>query len=423
MIHINSNWLGGLSFLVFCAMHPPSLAAAAGAPDETGLYLYLVHSSLPNFEAGYSSALEKDFIDGAAVMVQWGQIEPQPDVYDWSSLDKWVVKTVQLHKKLSIGVIGGFWTPQWLYGSGFEVPKNSFDYSRSSVGVSCTVMTQPSFWHPVYLREYRKMIARLAQHLHEMQGPNFPPGAAYQALSIVKLSGINNTTEELRVDDTKPDNGPCHQSDAAAIWAKAGFTPDKVVSAFMTIAADTNHAFPDKILSVAVIHRDAFPPIDNSGQIYTTIPVPDALTSRILETAVPVYRDRLLVQWNALWQGGPPTEVAAAGNKGARIGWQMNGFKGEWEGSGCIYPPWKIEACRNAADFRSILDNGINLRGRYIEVQLGSVINKDWEPAFRAAHDRLQTEAGNDVEKKIGLAITKSSNGSCMRAVDSCWPI
>jgi hypothetical protein len=159
----------------------------------------------------------------------------------------------------------------------------------------------------------------------------------------------------------------------------------------MTLAAETAQAFPDKILSVDIIHRNAFPPIDNNGQIYATnpapSPAPDALTERILETAVPVYGHRLLVQWDALWNGTPPREVFAAGKKGAQIGWQMNGFMGEWGGSGYIYPGWKIAACKTLADFQSILDNGIELGGRYIEVQFGNVDNPALGPAFQ--EDRL----------------------------------
>ncbi len=384
-----------LALLVLLALLAPLSAeeTAPAAGSETGLYLYMPHGYLPNHQAPYSAALSKGFIDGAAIMLEWNRIEPKPEVYDWSDLDKWVRQTVQLHKRLCIGVIAGLFAPDWLYGPGYGVPRNSFRYNRSSVGMACIVMSQPSVWHPVYLREYGKTLTALCRHLHEMPIPGQPAGAAYQALRLIKLSGINNTTEELRVDTTKPDNGPCHQSDAAAIWAADGFAPDKIVSAFMAIAAETAQVFPDKLLSLAIIHRSAFPPIDNNGHIYATsatpTPAPDALTERILETAVPVYRERILVQWDALWNGRPPAEVFAAGKRGARIGWQMNGFMGEWGGSGYIYPGWKIGACKTPADFQSILDNGINLGGHYIEVQMGNVNNPAMAPAFQEAHDRV----------------------------------
>ena len=371
----------------------PAVESASAVRNDAGLYLYMGHPYLKNHEVPYATALSQSCIDGAAIMVQWGMIEPQAEIYDWSNLDEWVRKTVLLHKKLSIGVMAGLFTPDWLYGPGYGVPKNSFNYNRSSTGASCIVMNQPSVWNPVYLREYGKLMTALSRHLRDLPVAGRPAGAAYQALRFIKLSGINNTTEELRVDATKPDNGPCHQSDAAAIWAKAGFTPDKVVAAFMTIAAETAQAFPDKILSVDIIHRSAFPPIDNSGHVYAVSPgpvrTPDPLTEKILDAAIPVYRDRLLVQWDALWNGKPPQEVLTAGKRGARMGWQMNGFMGEWGGSGYIYPGWKIGVCKTSADFQSILDNGINRGGFYIEVQFANVDNPSLGPAFQEAHDRL----------------------------------
>jgi hypothetical protein len=383
----HTRWLTAISVTACLALVSPQPAAA---DLVSGLYAYVGHPDLPNFAKANASAIAENFIDGAAIVVPWQEIEPQPGVYDWSILDRWVVQTVSLHKKLSVGIIAGLFAPAWLYGPGYGVPKNSFDYNRSSIGVFCTVMTQPSFWAPPYLQAYGVMMAALALHLRTMKVPGMPPGAAYAALEVVKLSGINNTTEELRVDVTKPDNGPCHQSDATAIWAAAGFTPDRAVSAFMKLAAETTAAFPGKVLSVPIIINNAFPAIDGNGQIEANDPKPDPVMLRILAAAVPVYHNQLMVQWDALWQGRPPTEVAAAGEQGARMGWQMNGFAGSWGGSGCIYPGFKIGACKSEQDFQSILDNGINLGGQYIEVQVPSVINTVWQPAFKEAHQRLQ---------------------------------
>jgi len=390
-------------FLALLFMPRPSSAATA-PPEETGLYLYIGLPDLPKFDPHFCEALSKDFVDGALVDAYWNEIESKPGVYDWTILDRWVQRVVTLHKRLSIAVLAGLYTPKWLYSPPYSVPENDFDYNRSSVGVSYIRMAQPTFWSPAYLREYGKTMDALARHLHEMQIPGQPPDAAWQALRIVKISGVNNTTEEIRVDNTKPDNGPCHQSDAAAIWAKAGYTPNKAVSALLTITDETAHAFPGKLMSVAIIHRNAFPPVDNAGHIVAPI-VPDAATTGFLNAAVPKYRDRLLVQWNALWNGWAPKELVAAGKSGARIGFQMNGFMGAWGGSGYIYPHWKIEACKTPADFQYLLDNGLNMGAHYIEVHFASVDNPNWAPAFHEAHARMWGfEPGNNASPKPAAA-------------------
>jgi hypothetical protein len=354
-----------------------------------GLYLYVAHPDLANFDAAYATALRKPYIDGAAIVVQWSLIEPGAGVYDWTVLDRWVGHALALKKRISVGIIAGLYAPQWLYGVGFDVPRNEFYYNRSSASTACIVMTQPSFWNPTYLREYGKLLLALSSHLKSINASEDPSSSAYDAVSVVKLSGINNTTDELRIDTTQSDEGPCHQSDASSIWAAAGLRSQNAVAAFRTIVQATKEAFPDKLWSVPIIHRKAFPQIDNDGHVDAVEQIPDLVTGLIIRTVVRLYRPNVMVQWDALWQGRPPEEVIAAFKGGTAIGWQMNGFLGAWMGSGCIYPGWNITPCHNVADFASILHNGLNLGGRYIEVQMGNVIDGTMDDAFEAVHNRL----------------------------------
>lgn len=384
-----SIWLLALSALLLSECFSLS-SASAEKRGEAGLYVYMNHPSLKNFDEMYDAALAADYIDGAAISIEWNLVEPNPHVYDWSHLDKWVEKAILLNKKLSLGIIAGHFAPEWLYDPQIGVPRNNFNYNRNPRGVFCSVLAQPSPWHPAYLREYGAMITALSGHLRDMQVAGRPRGAVYDAVRIVKLSGINVTTEELRVAANKPDDGPCKQSDATAIWADAGFTPNRILSAWMKIATDTAQAFPDKTLAVDIIHRGAFPSIDDNGQIYTpSHDAPDDLTVMILNAAVPMFRDRLMVKWNALWQAKAPQEVLDAGHKGAQIGWQMNGFMGVREGSGCIYKPFVARTCETIDDFRAILDNGIAKGGNYIEIQAPN-LNPNYAPAFESTHRRMK---------------------------------
>ena len=364
-------------------------ALAADGHEEAGLYVFMNHLGAEQFTSAYTAALSKDYVDGAAIVVDWNAIEPRPDVYDWALFDTWVRNALAQNKKLAVGVIAGRSTPDWLYGAGFDVPRNSFSYNRNRQAVACTVLTLPSPWAPAYLREFGKTMAALSRHLHDLPVPGRAPGAAYAAVTVVKLTGINNTSEELRLDATQPDDGPCHQSDAATIWAAAGFTPARIITAWMTIAAGTAQDFPDKILSVAIIHRNAFPSIDDSGHVTAPISdAPDPLTYKILQAGAARYGSRLMVQWNALFGGRVVQEVLDAGQAGARIGWQMNAFLGVFQGTGCIYPGFVRAPCRSAEDFQRILDNGIDHGGRYIEIHPQNT-NGEFDAAFEAAHGRL----------------------------------
>lgn len=380
-------WAAAVAVLLLFNGFPLSNVHAA-QQSEIGLYVYMRHPSLAKWEDIYNAALAADYVDGASISIEWNLVEPKPGVYDWSHLDKWIEKAVSLNKKIALGVVAGIFTPDWLYDPPFGVPRNVFNFNRNPRGIACSVVSQPSVWHPVYLREYGNLIAALSLHLHEMDIPGKAPGAVYNALRIVKLSGINVSTGELRLPANKPDKGPCNQSDATTIWVKAGFTPNKLLFAWRSIAEITNRAFPDKILSVDIIHHGAFPPIDNDGNIYSPTPGKlDEITIKILDTAVLRFQNRLMVKWNALSQAEPPRAIIAAQHEGAQTGWQMNSFLGEQGGSGCSLKP-VVEACRSVEEFRSILDNGIENGGNYIEIQAPNVSSL-YSSAFREAHERL----------------------------------
>lgn len=326
-------------------------------------------------------------------MVQWASIEPAPGVFDFSNLDRWLEEAIQSKKKISLGIMAGWFTPAWLYDEDHQVPMNSFNYNRNPQGTAlCTVLQLPSPWNPVFLKEYGQAISALSHHLREFQAPGVPRGAAYDAVRIVKLAGINNTTEELRLNANRADNGPCHQSDAPSIWAAAGFTPRKIESAWATIADNIALAFPDKILSVDIIQAGAFPPIDDSGVIYRPQPrTLDSLTNKILAIGIPRFKGKFAVQWDALSQLPPNPAVLAAGAKGAIVAWQMNQILGPAGGSGCFYENHRLP-CQSIEDFQSILDNGINLGGKFIEIWAPNV--DFYAEIFVKAHNRLKTGGG-----------------------------
>jgi hypothetical protein len=373
--------------------------------NASGLYVRIDPNHTPK-TAEFTHALSKPFVDGAAIMIQWASLEPKPGAYNWSLVDPWLAKVVSLHKKLSIGLMAGWLTPQWLYAQG--VPINSFNFNRNPQGVhinplnygggpegeaECTVLTLPSPWHPVFVREFNRTMRDLAQHLREYQPPGATRGAGYDALRIVKISGINNTTEELRLDATRPDNGPCHQSDARAIWAAAGFRPNLIATAWTNIADSTADSYPGKLLSIDVIASAAFPWIDDNGGFYTPAPRSvDSLSSRIIDIGIARWGHRFSVQWDALSQAPPDPAVIDAGSRGATIGWQLNEFLGPAGGTGCIYGQSRT-ACRSAADFQSILDNGIALGGKFIEIWAPNV--DEFAANFQNAHLRLATGTAN----------------------------
>jgi hypothetical protein len=378
-----------LPFIAHAQSRNPS--AGDHGSDFTGLYVRL-DPSYVNQAQDFSNALSKSFVDGAAIMVQWAAIEPSPGNYDFAALDRWVVETVKLGKSISLGVQAGSASPTWLYDAPYNVPKNNFDYNRNPQGAPlCTVLTLPSPWNDAFINQFAKMTNDLARHLRELQVPGSPAGAAYNAVRIVKLTGINNTTEELRLVSNKGDNGPCHQSNAQEIWAAAGFTPERISSAFTKISDDIATAYPNAILSLDVIKGSGFPPIDSNGRIFRPMPQTD-LSVRIIELGRQRYSGKFSVQWNALSQLPPNPAVTDAGARGAIVAWQLNEFLGPRGGTGCIYDERRIP-CQSVADFDYIIDNGINNGAAFIEIWAANV--DQYAASFQRAHDKLKAAAVN----------------------------
>jgi hypothetical protein len=330
---------------------------------------------------GFRHALTDPSIDGAAIMVRWSSIEQRPGVYDWHILDPWLSQVISLRKKLSLGVMAGWFTPEWLYDSAHGVPANRFRYNRHPQGQPlCAILTLPSPWNAVFVREYNAMTRDLARHLRTFEG-----GGAYANLRMIKVGGINNTTEELRLVANGGDNGPCKQSDAQAIWKAAGFRPSNIVEAWRRMAQTAADVFPQALLSNDVIQAGAFPPIDERGNIYRPQPrTTDALTDRIINIGIRRWGSRFSVQWDGLSQAPVDPAVVRAGQRGATIGWQLNHVL--LKGSGCIYGLLR-KPCGSVDEYQTMFENGIRNGGKFIEVWADDL--DQYRTAYEFAHRQL----------------------------------
>lgn len=393
--------------LAVAASLQPCLAIAAAPSRPDGFYVYARHIALPKWQGLYSTALAQDYIDGAAISIEWDALEPRENTYDWSAFDQIVSNSIQHGKKIALALVAGMDTPEWVYAGG--VKRLRFTYNKSNRSTVCTVISQPALWQPRFIDAYLHTLADIAHHLKLLNSGAAPQGSAYDSLRIVKLSGINLTTEEIRID-AHPPGGRCNEPDTAMAWAQAGYRPALVLQAFDTIARQTARLFPNLTYAMAIIHKDAFPPIRQDGEVdepaVRTPPVPDPMTLRLMNTAAQALGSHLLIQWNALAQFRNaqgrdvlPEEVLQAHRDATQIGWQLNDFMGPLGGSGCIYIPFQIAPCRTERDFQAILENGMRTGARYFEIQppdaapgsahLPAGAPDDFAPALRAAHNEL----------------------------------
>jgi len=126
-------------------------SAAAERVENAGLYAIWVNNK--EKEKFYSLP----FITGGQTVVQWRDVEPAKDEYDFSDIDQDMEWFAQRGLKATVQVNGNL-KPQWLFDM---VPYHPEKLSHQVHDEKGTLM----FWHPVHRDTYLNMIEALAQHL------------------------------------------------------------------------------------------------------------------------------------------------------------------------------------------------------------------------------------------------------------------
>jgi hypothetical protein len=246
-------------------------------------------------------------------------------------------------------------------------------------------------WDATFLSQWDAMLVALAAHLKAT--------GAYSAITLLRLTGINRTTDELRLPAETPQSTglPC-VTDAVAAWQAAGYKPSLLLAAWDAITNSFQKSFPDKSFSVAIIPTNPFPPIAEDGSIIKGTP-PDA-NAPLLAMAAHKFPGRLVIQFNFLMPGEAASTAvtSAAQTYNEMAAFQTNEYFGQTgQGAGCSEPPSNPTPC-TLQTFLAMLQTGIfplgtsnPLRAQYIEVFQA---NANAFPAdILTAHDELTEEA------------------------------
>ncbi len=373
-----------------CALGRPPIAGQSGKQPR-GLYVYSYPAFIRN--GTFEKALSVKGIDGAAVVMKWAELEPGRDTYDFSEFDRRIALVRAHHLAIELGILAGGNAPDWIYqpSSGKGAAKLTFGFSHhGGQGHLLTVTLAPP-WDPVYQAAFAGMLGRVAQHLREI--------GALQDLSVVKLTGVNTDTDEIRLPAETPDEtGNPGVSDANAIWVRAGYRPSLVVQATREVATAWSHAFPDTWVVLPIIPQNAFPRIGEDGRAVSgrrgKIDVRDVLDD-VVDAAVKASRGHFLLQMDWLMADEPvrPRVMQLARQFDVPVAWQTNFYLGRGGGgAACGGQFGQATKCDNAS-FLRLLEAGIrphggsgpNARGAFIEVFPPDAI--EFEQALVQAHD------------------------------------
>jgi Peptidase M10 serralysin C terminal/Beta-galactosidase len=366
-------------------------ATGNAADTYEGIYVNTVlvnlHQSLP--DAVYAS----DAVKGVSLNLVWGTIEPERGVYDWATLDREVLRAVATGKEISLAVIPARQdTPGWLFDEGAQ--KFNFDTAQHGSpqygGAPSQAISIAAPWDPIYQAEYANMMNALAQHLHSIPG-------AYEAVSVVKITGVSENTQELKLPSQV-------DGDYNAVWQGAGYTPEKVIDAWKAFADATSNAFADKIMALAVCNKNAFPLIDNNGHVVTTKSASYVdVTKAIVSAGVEMFGDKFMVMWGGLGDGNLSNVVTSAVQQGALAAFQTNHQLKDGVGVG----PWNDSDAPTDASYYALLEQGIIKGGAsYLEVWAKDALK--FENALSDASNLIAQDAGKSGAAALAVPSTFS---------------
>ena len=391
--------------------------------DPRGIYIYTEH--LAQDAALASQALTVPGVDGLTILLGWASLEPNKGVYTWTQLDQWMTAAVQSNKRIILAVRAGQDTPCWLFqapacGAGSTKPYAgatplSFMVSpREGQGQStCNPETIAAPWDPVFQSEWDALLAAIAAHLKS--------AGTYDALTMVRLTGINRTTPELRLP-AEILTSPC-VTNSVATWLQTSFRNATLLSAWDEVTTSFLKHFPDKLFSIDVIPTASgsdleypFPAIDDNGCAYqppwptdpsnpnykptpclNTAPVPDQ-NAALLALASHKFAGRLAVAYENLDLRKPaePYVIYAAQTWGTSIGFQTNDYN-NFQTAACSGGSANPGPCTSAT-YLALLEVGIyplgksdSLRAQYIEVLPPDAIA--FPDAIKQAHQELTQTA------------------------------
>jgi hypothetical protein len=421
----------------------------AGSADERGIYVYTLNVAVdksPDHAPQVLQALAVPGTDGITLVENWSALEPAQGVFEWdpptppgqSLFDQWISTAVASGKKVNLAIRVGEFTPCWLFQGGCPAgytggyagaARWSFESApHQGETRGCEEVDVALPWDPVFLHEWDVMLAAVARHLQDT--------GAYDAVSLVRLTGINRTTDELRLPEeilstSFSPPGPC-TTNSITTWLAAGYRPARLLQAWDSITDSFAAHFPGKTFNVPIIPDDTgqgqfpFPEIGDDGCVYTQVVRPgpawsvppaipgDTCTNAadvpdqnrpLLELASRKFPGRLVVEFENLDTRNPasPTVVDAALDLGTMTGFMTNNYLAAQGGIGAACSGGFVlpQRCPDSSAYLALLDIGIypqvpvwngqpfdrstSLRSQYIEVLAPDVIPPECSPATQPA--------------------------------------
>ena len=181
--------------------------------------------------------LAQEHVAGNLIRVGWDQLQPAPDSYDFSAIDSLISQARQHNKQVTLSVLNGPRTPQWLYELGAKA--FSYEFKTRYSGRGNRQETIPLPWDPTYLTYWGKLIASLGKRY-----------ADNPVVSLVHITHASKNGFEMQLPEERVGGRP--ETAAQGPWHDAGYTEDKHVKAIQQVITDFATAFPNTPIDIEI---------------------------------------------------------------------------------------------------------------------------------------------------------------------------
>ncbi len=383
--------------LLMCVI-TSNLRAAPLAPPADLRGIYVDSNALPVSKTDSTAlvaSLKVPGVDGMVLVVGWSTLEPAKGKFQWGELDGWMNIAVAAGKKVELSIRTDYHTPAWLFQTapgGSGASPLYFSFTRKPADTTCLTETIAAPWDTAFLAQWGLMLDSVSTHLKNT--------GMYDALVLLRLTGINKDSDELHLPAPVSSPPPC-ATDIMGTWQQAGYRPSLILRGWDGVASAFKKSFPDKTFSVAIIAvSNPFPAIAENGTV-----IKDSVPNQnfpLLTLAAGKFPGHLVIQNNTLYPGVPAEmeTIQSAESLKTMIAFQTNeeikGLGAACGGRGETTP------CTDST-YLAELQTGIYplgrsnpLRAEYIEV---FALNVNASPAaILQAHNELFAGSSTAVE-------------------------
>ena len=353
--------------------NPPSRAAqpsVAGASTQNshGVYIADFFSSPtnPKTTGGTSRTpqLGNSNIDGYLQAYKWNACQPNApnqSAPNWDSAgcsmdtDIRAAYNASPSKKIALSLDTGAYVPAWAYGNNsnnaivFTIVTHN---GNAGSDICSNPITIPIPWNrndpnnpndpSLYETNLKATIDTLASHLKNTlarPGTN-DPTTLYDVVSQIKLTGITEDTEELRMPEEF--NIQCKNrtnqseidtvTDAPGAWYCVGYNKSYVEAFWKSIAREWGNQFSSQTLTLPTLSSGAFPATNTSGSVMNVSPscvsqaaspAETQTTTDLVNAGIQMFPGRFMMMHQALQPSSTYTDSIAAHTAGALIGFQL----------------------------------------------------------------------------------------------------